>query len=438
VTLRAHLVRGVFGVLGLTVLTAGLTFINGVLLARLLGASAYGVYASAIAVVLLLGLPLTLGFERLLVRDVAAARARNSWTLAQGLIRRSLQIILPVSLISIGVLGLVAIVLDRSLADDTLPVLLLALLMIPLTTLTIVRRAVTQGLQHIVTSQLPESLIRPGLFTVVLAIAYFSLGSISASVAMALNLACLFVSVSVGVILLVRQLPHELRTAVPAFETRRWIREAIPFALIAAGQTLMGQIDIVLVGALGGATPAGLYAVATRGAALTLFGAAAVGITLAPTTAQLWTTNDNERLQRVVTRAARFAFLFSLVVAIPLWLFGPQFLLLFGEEFQSADPALAVLALSSVIDCGFGIGGLMLAMTGFQRLGLASMGTAVVIRILLDVGLIPIFGAQGAAFAALISVLVINVMTTYFTARHLHIDSTPLGLRYAGAGPTGA
>src|SRR4051794_26242756 len=200
-TLRAHLLRGVFGVLGLTVLTAGLTFINGVLLARLLGAAAYGIYASAIAVVLLLGLPLTLGFERLLMRDVAAARTCNSWTLAQGLIRRSLQIVLPVSLISIGVLGVGAILLDRSLADETLPVLLLALLMIPLTTLSTIRRAVTQGLQHIVSSQLPESFIRPALFTGLLAIAFLTVGSMSATAAMALNLACLFVSVIVGVLL---------------------------------------------------------------------------------------------------------------------------------------------------------------------------------------------------------------------------------------------
>ena len=367
------------------------------------------------------------------MRDVAAARTRNSWTLAQGLIRRSLQIVLPVSLISIGVLGLAAILLDRSLADETLPVLLLALLMLPLTTLSTIRRAMTQGLQHIVSSELPESLIRPALFTGLLAIAYLTVGSISATAAMALNLGCLFVSVMVGLVLLWRQLPSDLRAAVPSFETSRWIREAVPFALIAAAQTLMAQVDIVLVGTLAGATPAGLYAVATRGAALTLSGAAAVGITLAPTTAQLWTSNEQDRLQRVVTRAAQFAFLFSLAVAIPLWLFGPQFLLLFGQEFQSADSALSVLVLTSVIDCGFGMGAMVLAMTGFQRLGLLSIGTAVASA--LDIGLIPVLGPLGAAFAALVSILVINLMTTYFSARRLRIDSTPLGLHYPGSAP---
>ena len=147
--------------------------------------------------------------------------------------------------------------------------------------------------------------VRRAKFTGLLAIAYLTVGSISATAAMALNLACLFVSVMVGLVLLWRKLPSDLRAAVPSFETSRWIREAVPFALIAAAQTLMAQVDIVLVGTLAGATPAGLYAVATRGAALTLFGAAAMGITLAPTTAQLWTSNEQDRLQRVVTRAAR-------------------------------------------------------------------------------------------------------------------------------------
>ena len=427
-SLRAHLVRGVFGTLGLTVLTAGLTFVNGVLLARLLGAQGYGIYASATGIVLLVTLPLTLGFDRLIVRNVAASATAESWSLARGLVVRAVQLVVPVTLAAVAIIGVAAVALQGSFAPGTVPVLLIALLTIPPTVLIIVRRALPLGLKRIVSSQLPENLVRPGLFTAFLAIAYLMAGKLAATTAMALNLAAITAAMFAGLYLLWRQAPSELRSAPPRFETRRWLREAAPFALAAAAQTLMTQVDVVLVGGLAGATPAGLYSVAARGAALTLFGAAAVGTTLAPTAAELWANNEHARLQRVVTRAAHGAFLFALGVAIVMWLFGPQFLLLFGDEFVAANPILAVLSFSSVIDCGFGIAGLMLFMTGYQALSFASLAVAVVVRITVDIALIPQVGAIGAAFGAVASILVVNVLTTYFAARRLGIDSTPLGM----------
>jgi O-antigen/teichoic acid export membrane protein len=285
------------------------------------------------------------------------------------------------------------------------------------------------GLKRIVSSQLPDALVRPGLFAVLLGIAYLTLGTTSASAAMALNLLSVVVAFVVGLVLLRRQAPEALRGAAPAYETRRWVVEAAPFALAALAQTLMNQIDVVLVGALAGATPAGLYAVAARGAALTLFGAAAVNTTLAPTASELWIKREYSRLQLVVTRAARGALLFALAVAAILWVFGPQFLLIFGNEFPEANSTLAVLALAAVIDCGFGIAGVILSMTGHQGLNFVALLAAIGARVVLGIVLIPVAGALGAAVAALVSIVLINVIATYFAATRLGIDATPLGLR---------
>jgi O-antigen/teichoic acid export membrane protein len=427
-SLRGHLVRGIFGSLGLTIATAGIAFVNGVLLARLLGAASYGIYASAIAVVLLLTVPLTLGFDRLLIRNVAATATTDGWALARGLITRAAQIALPISVAAIVVIGVGAALFSGALAEGAVPVLWLALLMIPLLVLTTLRRAITLGVQRIVSAQLPDALIRPGVFLLFLLAALVTVGSLSASGAMALNLVSVVIAVIAGLVLLWHEAPRELRSSTPTFESRLWVREAIPFALAALAATLMSQIDVVLVGALAGATPAGLYAVAARGAALAIFGAAAVSTTLSPTASQLWTRREIGRLQYVVTRAARGAFLFALAVAVILWLFGPQFLLLFGAEFQAANPTLSLLTLAQVIDCGFGIGGLLLTMTGFQALNFAAVGSAIVVRIAIDIMLIPILGAAGAGVAAVVAVIIVNVMATYFAACRLHLDATPLGI----------
>ncbi len=421
------MVRGIFGTLGLTISAAGLTFINGVLLARLLGATGYGIYASAIGVVLLISAPLALGLDRLLTRDLAASGALGTWGRARGLIVRTVEVVLPVSLVAIVIVGFGAGMLRGALSDEALPVLWLALLMVPLLVLTALRRAITLGLQRIVSSQLPDSLVRPGVFTLLLAAAYLTTGVLTALGAMTLNLVSVIVAFVFGLLLLWRQLPRDMRATPTEYETRRWMREAVPFALAATATTLMNQIDVVLVGALAGPTAAGLYSVAVRGAALALFGAMAVNTTLAPTAAQMWTRNERTRLQYVVTRAARGAFFFALGVAILLWLFGAQFLLLFGEDFSPAYSTLAVLAFAQIIDCGFGVGGLMLSMTGFQGLNFTSIAIAVVLRIAVGVALIPTLGALGAAVAAVVAITLMNVLATYFAGRRLGIDATPIG-----------
>ena len=427
-SLRSHLLRGVFGSLGLTIFTAGLTFMNGVLLARLLGAASYGIYASAIAIVLLLSVPLTLGFDRLLIRDVASSESRNAWSDARGLIRRSVEFVLPIS---------IATIVDcrdwRTAArwvagrrDAAHPV-------VGTTDGAAARDHDAAQIHHPghpthheqPAARCPD---RPGLFCLLLAAAYLTVGSMSAAGAMALNLVSVTIAFTAGLYLLYRQLPHPLRTAQPTFATRRWVREALPFALSTAALTLMNQVDVILVGSIAGAAPAGLYAVAARGAGLALFGAIAVNTTLAPTASQLWSQNERGRLQFVVTRAARGAFLFALGVAVVLWIFGPQFLLLFGPEFVAANSTLAVLAFAQVIDCGFGIGSLMLSMTGYQSLAFASVAVAVVLRIALDIALIPGLGPMGAAIAAVVSITIFNGFTAWFAARRLRLDATPLGL----------
>ncbi len=181
-------------------------------------------------------------------------------------------------------------------------------------------------------------------------------------------------------------IPEQVCEAAPRNTGRAyWVREALPFALLAATGSLIAQIDVILVGTIAGAEAAGHYTVAARGAGLVVFGFLAVQVTLAPTISRLWVAHDIRRLQLAITRAARGAFAFALALSVVLWVFGPQFLSLFGAEFVAADPILAVLALTALVDVALGLGPVSLAMTGHQRAGFVAVavtaGTRVVIRV---------------------------------------------------------
>ncbi len=427
-TLRAHLVRGVAGSLGLTVGAAALAFVNGILLARLLGAAGYGVYASVIAVVLLLTYALTLGFDRLIVREGAALGGRGDWAGVRGLIQGAVQIVVPVSIVAVLVVAFAGWLLREQLHDDVVLVLWLGLAMVPLGNLMALRSAVALGLHLIVNAQLPETIVRPGLFAAMLLVALASGTGADPALAMTLNLLATIVALVVGLALISRRLPLELRAARPRFETRRWLNAAVPFALLIAVHTFVNQVDVLLVAALAGAEAAGLYSVAARGASLALFGAAAVGVTLGPTIARLWDEQDLPRLRLAVTRGTRGAFAFAVAVAIGLIALGEQLLLLFGPEFVAARETLALLAIAQVVDVGLGMGGVLLTMTGLQSHALRAGIVAAVVRVGIGVWLIPTLGPNGAAIAAIASMAAFNGLMAIVAIRRLRVDPTPLGL----------
>ena len=77
--LNWRLTKNTLGTLGTSVAAAGLAFITSMLLARVLGATGFGRYAYAVAVVEMLTIAAALGLGRLLVRNVAAYETRSAW-----------------------------------------------------------------------------------------------------------------------------------------------------------------------------------------------------------------------------------------------------------------------------------------------------------------------------------------------------------------------
>src|SRR5215210_2097973 len=158
--LRAVLVRGAGGTFALKVTAAGLGFVASLLLARLLGAAGYGAYAYAQSWLTLLAVPATLGMDTLLVRNVAAYRARSEWGPMRGILRHANRTVLATSA-GLAVSAAAAAAFFRgSLEPQMLPALLVAMCSLPLVALIYVRQGAMRGLQRVVVGQLPETLIR--------------------------------------------------------------------------------------------------------------------------------------------------------------------------------------------------------------------------------------------------------------------------------------
>lgn len=428
-SLRAHLVRSTGGTFALKVASTGLGFLTSLLLARLLGAAGYGVYAYAMSIVALLVIPATLGLPQLLIRNLASYHTRSEWNLMRGLLRWSNWSVLAAS-VALALLMAIAIeLMSKRFQPQTVATFRIALLALPLMSLSQIRQTALQGLNHIVEGQLPEALIRPVLFIALVGGAYFLLGwKVSAPSAMGMQVVAAGVAFLIGTIILQRNLPASVKEATPSYEVRAWMRSALPLLFIGGVSVINQYANILILGALKGATDVGIYKVATQVTALISLMLIVVNTAIGPTISSLYTKGDMKQLQRVVTRSARLALLFSLPLVLAFVVFGKWFLLLFGPEFPRGTAALAILSLGQLVNVAAGSVGLLLIMTGHENDTLQGLIIAAMVNVVFSALLIPFCDVEGAAIAASASLVIWNVLLLLRVKTRLGIDPTAVKL----------
>jgi O-antigen/teichoic acid export membrane protein len=416
------------GSLVLQIANTGLLFFLNLLLARMLSTTAYGAYAYATAWVSVLGVPALLGLDKLLIREVAACRARSAWALLRGLLRWANGMVLASSLGLAILAAFIAWTMAANLEESVLPTFWLAMISLPLLTIMRVRQASLQGLSRVVAGQLSEMLIWPGLFILLLGGAYLLLSQdLTAPWAMSLNVAASSVALLVGVRLLQKATPRAVTDAPPAYDTTRWLRSILPLVLVSSMRVVNARIDIIMLGAMENLEAVGIFAVASRGSAFIPLVLVAVNAALGPTVARLYTIGNMKRLQRIVTRSARLVFLASIPIALCLVLFGDWFLSLFGQEFVQGHSALAILSIGQLFNAFAGPVGLLLLMTGFEREVAVGVGVGALLNSILNTLLIPQYGLEGAALATTVSRIIWNSALVFMVYRRIGIHSTPLG-----------
>lgn len=416
------LARAAAGSLALRVASLGLGFACQLLLTRLLRAHSFGLYVYALAWMKALSVPATLGLERLIVREVAAARARSDWGAWRGLIRWADRTVLLAS----GGIALTAVAASWVAAGGTegLTAFWLAMALLPLVALTRVRQYVMQGMHRAVVGQLPEAIIHP-LLLVALAAAHHALwGGLTAAGAMGLSVAAACAALACAARLSARALPAAVKESPPETRPGVWMRGALAMLLVSGVQSVSSQIPVLVVGYVLNPEAAGVLAVAKSLADLTIIPTLALSAVLTPAMASLWAERDTGGLQRTLVRCARWVALTSLPIALTFMLFGRPLLGVFGAPFEGGAAALAILCAGQIVNVMTGSNGLLLVMTGRER-EVAFISTACA---LLNLGLCALLaaraGMEGAAAGAAASQIVWNLWLAWRVWRRLGMRTT--------------
>jgi O-antigen/teichoic acid export membrane protein len=362
--------------------------------ARRLGVDEYGVFTYALNGATLGSLLLTLGWPTSAMRFVAQYREAEQWGLLRGLMTRSHQVVLSVSVASALVIALVGRYALTS-PSARLSAALISL-MLPVISLGLLRIRLLRGLLRVSDSIIAERLAIP-LLVVVGLVVLPAVGGVHV-VLLWVGAALVVRAVETGRLRSAR--PDGVASSAREYRTGEWGRVAIAIALGEVARATLARGDTMMLGAMSGMHDVAVYGASRRVGMLITFTLNAVNAIAGPLLASAYHGGRPSEFRRVLRKAALWSMLgalpvFTWVVVAPesvLWLFGP--------EFRGHGSVVRIVALGQFANAATGPVVMALLMTGRQRRYSLAVGVVAAVSLAANAFVIPVWGLHGAAWIA--------------------------------------
>ena len=419
------LLRGAGGLFLLNMLGLCLSFVSNIVLVRTMTNESYGTYALVLSYLQIFILFAVVGLDTAVVRYIPTYLPKTDLGRLRGILQYGLShIVISSSLIAVLTGGVVWLLRER-LGAETTATFLVALLLLPLSSVTNLREASLRAFKRVIRAAIPEMMLRPTVL-MLLAIGVFLVSNkqLTAPTAMGLTVAAVGVSFLLGTFWLTRALPAGMRDASPIFERRTWLKVAFSFAFITGMHIVLKRTDVFMIGLFLPREEVGFYSMAARFAELGMFGLAAVNAIAAPMISELYDEGKHEELQRVVGLAGKGIAAVTAVITVGLVILGPFLLSIADETFRVAYVPLLILLAGQVINALTGTSGFIMAMTGHQNEAAVMVGVTAVINIALNLVFIPLWGMVGAALATAITIGGYNLAIVIYVIVKLKLNPT--------------
>lgn len=394
-----------------------------IIMGRTLGAEQYGLYAYALAIVTIISMPLRSGGATVMTRFSSTFSQDGNFAAVRYLWVRFASWIVGYALLCIA---LVVFFVEPIAATSNALLIFYSLPLLLFLPLSDSLGGGIRGLGRTIIGQLPEFVIRPVMFLVLLGgMAVVHGPGLNASDAMFSYLmaaiAAVVVAAGCGGWLLPRSNEEPIRGE------SLWLRALVPLSFAAGMFILNAQADLVLLGwLLSDTSVVGVYRAVAQGAALASLPVTAMNLIAAPEIVRHYNNDAREALQRLVTNYSNLTFLGCAGIALLLILLGESILgTVLGPEFVPGYTIMLVLLAAQILSAGFGPVGMVLGMTGRERKIVIGVTAAAIVNVGLNVWLIPIYDAMGAAVATLVSVLVWNTILYVSATSDLGIICRP-------------
>lgn len=403
------------------IIGAAATFLTQLLLARWMGAAELGSYILAFSWLILLAAIPVGGYNQAAVRFIGQGLANQEHGIARGYIRHAIKISL-LSSTGIAVIAVTGTILFPGFPAELRMLFFSAFAGIPLYSIMRVNGGIAMATSRFARGYLPANVIRPMLFLVLVWGFWLQGVSLTADLAMELQVVVLIVLAVLTSVLGWLHTRQLLSPAPPIKDTKTWNRAAMPLFAVELFTNYFQQITVIVSGFFLARADIGIYNVGYRVAMLISFALLAIDAFIAPTLSRYYHKNNRSELIREIQHSTALRFAIALTTFVFLILFGRWVLGLFGPEFIQGYKITILLALSQLAHAAVGPVARLLAMSGHQKQSMYASAAALVLWLGLTAILMPLYGIVGVAAAVFVALTAWAAILRQLVIRYLRIS----------------
>ncbi len=402
--------------------SAGLAYGIQVFLARALEMQEYGIYAALWTFTIVSAHVAVFGFSESSLRFLPRYMARGRTACARGFLSTGFKAVAGGSLV-LMTLGLAVLWLAGTAVPPMyLAGLLVVMIGLPVMAMELYLEGVCRSFGWFALAIVPAYLIRPLLIGLAVLVWTFSGNVPDAAFVLSAALVLTGLLALIKALILFRRLAHLARPVVSSKRTTLWLRASLPLVLVAGLDEIFISTDVLLLGLMGTPDEVAMYFAAVRSMALVNFVFYAFMI-VSPRRFSIDNAGqDRSKLQETVTEISNWTFWLTVpAVAITLAA-GYPLLHLFGSEFTSAYPVMALIALGYIARSSVGPAGDLLVILGYQRSILLLSAAGISVNVAFTIALYPIFGIAGVAIATALAFVFRALATAYVAKRYAALN----------------
>lgn len=192
------------------------------------------------------------------------------------------------------------------------------------------------------------------------------------------------------------------------------LKRSGPMAMSATAYILMQSVDIILLSKFLDFKMVAFYSVAIKLTTMISLVLSSVNVVHAPKIAEFFSAKNYRQLEESIKKATWLIFILTFPAIVILAILSGFILNLFGTEYIIAQNSLYILVVGQSVNTLCGSVGMYMNMTGKQNIFQKILLIALVLNIILNWILIPIYGINGAAFATSFSMIFWNIITVVY------------------------
>ena len=401
VSLRKILFSTSFILLAVRLTGAGAGFLSQLLLARLLAPEALGIFFAATSLAAVLGLASSLGYPDIVPRFLSRYRERGRSRWSGAFIYRVFTDALLVSLLT-GIAVVLIALFWEGISAEARGVYVLAGLAVPLLSFYGINYSVALANRAFGAAYVPEALLRPIIFLLILAAFFLNDSNLSL-----IGVTAVFFGITVlmGLLqfaLIRSRIPVKIKQA-PARLVSNWRKEGIPLIAVALYTNLVADLAIILASPLIKTSELAAFGVALKLALLVGFCVQVAHSVIMQDLAEAHARKALSGARDTLRAASALPVAFTMAATIASALGGGYVLALFHPDFAAAKGVLTILIACQLIRAIAGPSAMLLTTVGAQGINAAICVASTVVLAVGNILLVPAFGMNGAAVAVLLA-----------------------------------